>query len=267
MKIFSFNILADIYYSKLYYPNVSKENVDNREKVLFSILKSVINYDIIALQEVTIHMYYKLCLIFSNHTGYFNPHDDNYWRDDSNEEVSFSKNGNCLFVISNVTKMKVYDFSLGTGNHCILFRGIVDGEELQLINLHLDPYSEEEYNIINSLEYPKCLSIILGDFNRDCKLKNYIDVGRKISCTFGVQNFNTYPHDEEEDTVTGHNKNLKNIDKIFVSNSYPFKISIDKFTKMLQEDTVRETFNEDSFSSTFKKVGSDHLPIGIEILV
>lgn len=241
MKILSWNILADEFVSKEYYPTIPFKLLD-REKRLKSIINKIIKEkpDVLLLQEVMIKEYTILKEIFTN----------NFFISDlfivkwkyNNEYDKQSESGNVILLIKN----KFNDPEILHDDLCIV-SCIYKNKRICFINIHLDDLSSNtRYNqLTRIIDKTNNFShiIISGDFNQKYDINS--DLYKLIKNNY------FYPAFFYKEN-TNYNQSIDSIDNLFYKG---FKL----LGSSISNDCGNRTI--DHITCQITEYGSDHFPI------
>ena len=265
VKVVSWNILASEWITKKDYPEITKTELFNTKKRIKTIIDKLKTYnaDILLLQEVMPEEYKILTKYFKNEF-YITQIQPIMWSYKNNNNTK-SESGNVTLVkLSKYTPMELelnLDTQLSQFCRVTQCKNNDTNKVITLYNIHLDDLSSVKRNkqmsllleFDNELHKSKTQThiythtksqnpcIIAGDFNQVYRENSKLYTIPK----FTVHNFcNTYYIE----------KNL-NIDNI-LSRGFKLDKSISKCAN-LEKDT----------EDIFKKIGSDHIPVIVNIVL
>lgn len=231
MKILSWNILAEEYIKKIYYKEIPKNilfNRNNRIKSIISVIKKF-NCDIITLQEVMLKEFNELKKIFSIEYNIIKGKNINW-----NGCKGYS--GNVTFIKKGTEIMEVIDHDYGVTT--IISK---NGKKIIVINIHLDDKNQlKRTEEINSLKYLfSDIVIIAGDFNEHFNRKELSKL---------YKSFKSFKSFEITNNSNTYYLEPMCIDNIIIKGFKTFKT------------TVINDFKTD-YIKQFINYGSDHLPL------
>ena len=257
VKIVSWNILASEWITKKDYPDIKNTELFNSKKRITTIIDKLKNYnaDMILLQEVMPDEYKIIQKYFKDeyHITEIQPIK---WSYKNNENVK-SKSGNITIIRKSKYTLLQLDTDTDTNlvsnlmQFCMVIqcKHIETNKVITLYNIHLDDLSSVKRNkqMKHILDFDKEINknnkacIIAGDFNQVYRVNSKLYNLPK----FTVHNFcNTYYIE----------KNI-NIDNILTRGF--------KEDKALANCTNLSNDTED----IFKKIGSDHIPVIVNIVL
>lgn len=242
IKIITFNCLMDIYDKHI-------TDITPRLPIICQYLEKY-NADIICLQEITIKM--KRYIMDNTFIK------QNYFIT-SNEPKIYGQ------IILSKFKPLSYNLVTLNGNHMkkylhLLFKNS-NGENIELYNIHLtsndQSYCEEKRKlqitqIINQIKDDKV--ILLGDFNSEFKVDNFIDIWETLK-----PNENEYTFDYIENELTNkitRKYNRVRIDKILLKDLKPENINL------AFNEPINKIFASDHFGLISKIYTIDNSNIG-----
>jgi len=245
INIITFNCLMDIYDKHI-------TDIKPRLPIICQYIEKY-NADIVCLQEITIKMK-KIIMDY--------PFIQKNYFITSNEAKIYGQ-----MILS---KFKPLSYNLVTlnGNHMkkylhLLFKNSKD-ENIEIYNIHLtsndQAYCEEKRKlqinqIINQIKYDKV--ILLGDFNSEFKVDNFIDIWENLK-----PNENGYTFDYIENELTNkvtRKFNRVRIDKILLKNMKPENINL------AFNEPIDKIFPSDHFGLISKISTIDHFDINYNL--
>jgi endonuclease/exonuclease/phosphatase family metal-dependent hydrolase len=238
VKILSWNILADEFIKKRYYPMIPPDILLNRNYRRTQIIQ-ILNHmdmDVMLLQEVMQGEYNALIKSFEQ-THHLLRGKNIKWQNTQ------SSSGNVILLRKSLFKTPmVIHLPFGVGVHCTY-----NAKPLLIFNIHLDDISHpERIKQINQLlpNFSATPQVILGgDFNENYQVKTPTELYQKLKAA-GLKILNQKP--------TYFIERKMCIDNILVKG----------ITLKHQSAHVLDAFNGDR-AKQFITYGSDHLPVAV----
>lgn len=262
INIISFNILAPIFASPIFYTGVNSEllDIEARRRIIISFLNSMKDItDIFCLQEVVESEFEHLtnCLKDS-FIGYIHYNEPDYWRDWILQPLKYENHGTAIFMKKSVFDYVSFSyFSLTTGNNSTKAFGIhkKTNKLVRVYSVHLDTEKKQqelelEKLLENIVTDSEIIDLIVGDLNCDIihNVNNILNKN-KFKDVFKELNLSSK---NELSTIPRHTKCIDHI--LFynctVYDGYIFDLGI------MKKDNEASRLSE-----SLKMLGSDHFPI------
>jgi endonuclease/exonuclease/phosphatase family metal-dependent hydrolase len=240
MKVLSWNILANEYIQKKYYPNVQEELLIRKERFKIIIDKLLkINADIILLQEVMKAEYKNLINLLSQ-KYYISPLIPIQW-------IGYEPGESGNVTLIKLSKFNKINFKTIDSFNYIKCQH--RNTQIYIVNIHLDDSSQERRikqinNILDNLK-DKDKIIIGGDYNEEYKKgENIYKLLKDNNFKISIEDF-TYFIEKQ-----------MNIDNIFYKN---FELKESSVNNICGKRTIQ------NINCQLENYGSDHFPIIIKL--
>lgn len=169
LHIISWNILAPVYVKCKYYKSTTCQelSIQTRRPKIYRMM-TWMNADVYLLQEVTQTEFRKFQMYYPTYHWFFRPHAFHYWKESSAHEW----NGNAVAIKKSlkIQSLTQHSLRLSKGNRGLLVKGILNGQHLSFVSIHLDDNSDhcrkmQSEELLEALNQKSTLIVVGGDLN------------------------------------------------------------------------------------------------------